>query len=609
MMKLYALPALLMLACCSLEAAVITVTTSDDVVAEDGQCSLREAIINANHADQSGSVDCIAGEFEGNVIQFDNTLTGSTITFDGEPMQIAVRNLSIEGPMPGHPGGLVLDGNQASRVIQIYGPGKHVEVTLRDLTVAGGRTADISSPGGGLHVQSVSLTLDRVTVTNNSTGGNSSAGGGISGLMASIELIDSLIEGNHTEGVSSYGGGIYVRQSDISLVRTRVLDNHVHGSNANGGGIWVGPFGSNPSNLELTDSQVAGNSTQHTTTFGGGIWAEADDTIITSSTIANNTAATGAGGVSVKSETFTMINSTVSGNVGSAAGGGMQIRNVDATLIHSTVAFNWAGGNNARDIFLFGTSSEPATLELINSLVVQEDPERRTCSANAFATITTSATLSTHDSCTGEATSADDIGLRILADNGGQTMTHGLSPDSIAVNSAGDCVNDIGVSTDQRGTPRPANASTACDIGAFEVQNNEPVTDLSIAKSVSPEVASIGGTVVFTLEASNLGPDPALGVRVADELPDGYNFVWGSASNGSYDEITGLWEIDHLPIGESATLSIEATVNDGNDHLNSATIIGGQIDPDLDNNSDQAEVTPLQVEDSVFASRFEQENS
>jgi CSLREA domain-containing protein len=42
-------------------ASTITVTTAADEQNTNDQCSLREAIINANQNDQSGSADCAAG--------------------------------------------------------------------------------------------------------------------------------------------------------------------------------------------------------------------------------------------------------------------------------------------------------------------------------------------------------------------------------------------------------------------------------------------------------------------------------------------------------------------------------------------------------------------
>ncbi|HRQ33847.1 MAG TPA: CSLREA domain-containing protein, partial [Anaerolineales bacterium] len=42
-------------------AAGIVVDSASDAVANDGACTLREAITNANADDQSGSTDCAAG--------------------------------------------------------------------------------------------------------------------------------------------------------------------------------------------------------------------------------------------------------------------------------------------------------------------------------------------------------------------------------------------------------------------------------------------------------------------------------------------------------------------------------------------------------------------
>jgi len=61
-----------------------------------------------------------------------------------------------------------------------------------------------------------------------------------------------------------------------------------------------------------------------------------------------------------------------------------------------------------------------------------------------------------------------DVSLGPLADNGGPIETHALLPGSVAIDRipAVDC----GVSTDQRGQPRPETGGTDCDVGAFEVQ-------------------------------------------------------------------------------------------------------------------------------------------
>src|SRR4051812_40778232 len=59
---LLGLVAALFLLAASAEAATITVTTTNDTVGGGDGCSLREAILNANSNDQSGSNECTGGQ-------------------------------------------------------------------------------------------------------------------------------------------------------------------------------------------------------------------------------------------------------------------------------------------------------------------------------------------------------------------------------------------------------------------------------------------------------------------------------------------------------------------------------------------------------------------
>jgi hypothetical protein len=67
--------------------------------------------------------------------------------------------------------------------------------------------------------------------------------------------------------------------------------------------------------------------------------------------------------------------------------------------------------------------------------------------------------------------STENLKLRPLANNGGQTATQALLPGSVAINVVASelCVdaNDVPLLTDQRGVERPQGA--ACDVGAFEL--------------------------------------------------------------------------------------------------------------------------------------------
>ena len=86
--KICMIAAGLMLAGGSISAATIVVSTIADTVASDGECSLREAIINANNGDQSGSTDCASGSAGADLIVFDAGLAGQTLQLGGSQLPV-----------------------------------------------------------------------------------------------------------------------------------------------------------------------------------------------------------------------------------------------------------------------------------------------------------------------------------------------------------------------------------------------------------------------------------------------------------------------------------------------------------------------------------------
>ncbi|MCH8477252.1 MAG: CSLREA domain-containing protein [Wenzhouxiangella sp.] len=451
-------------------AAKITVDTLEDVVAEDGQCSLREAIMNANGASQAGSIDCPAGDMAGNVIVFDAKLAGQPIVLDGEQLTVPSRNLVIQGPVIGDSGGIVIDGDLRSRVLQVAGPGQHVEVTLRDLTLTRGWINETSQRGAGLLVANVQALAENIVVSGSVTQSPGSNGAGIQVFTAELALVDSQVINNRVEGTGVSGAGVSVLGDALSLIRSQVLGNRTQGPSANGAGIHAASWGATASVVSLVDSTISGNLTEGSNGFGAGLWMDKGSLGISGSTISDNSASAGAGGISVNELDMTMINSTVSGNSAVAAGAGLQLRLSTVSMLHGTVAFNSSGSGSAHDIAVIGSSDVPSILFLTHSLVVQEQAARPTCLIGADASIVQAGSLSTHASCTGEATLPESIGLEALADNGGLTPTHRLTPGSVAVAGAGDCPLDHDIVFDQRGQPRPGGNSGACDVGAFESQ-------------------------------------------------------------------------------------------------------------------------------------------
>src|SRR5207248_5121730 len=101
-----------------------------------------------------------------------------------------------------------------------------------------------------------------------------------------------------------------------------------------------------------------------------------------------------------------------------------------------------------------------------------------------------------------------------LANNGGPTRTMALGATSPAINAA---TTIASVTTDQRGGPRPQPAGDAPDIGAYE---RGALVDTAVAKSGSPNPATVGGTLTYTVKVTNTGPspDPVFNVQVTDAL-------------------------------------------------------------------------------------------
>jgi uncharacterized repeat protein (TIGR01451 family) len=93
-----------------------------------------------------------------------------------------------------------------------------------------------------------------------------------------------------------------------------------------------------------------------------------------------------------------------------------------------------------------------------------------------------------------------------------------------------------------------------------------------IARKTSPSppgstgssiVADEGDTVEFTISIDNNGPHDATGIEVTDTLPIGVTFVSSTVSQGTFTSGTGLWDVGSLNNSDSATLTIEVTVDSG----------------------------------------------
>jgi CSLREA domain-containing protein len=461
------------------QAATSTVTTAADELNTNAQCSLREAIINSNQDNQSGSTDCAAGAGEDTI----NFNLGSTATITLGSQLPAITAISQSS-------GLIIDGGSAD--ITISGANKYrvfevfpVELTLSNLTVANGAIATFGEGGGGI-LNSGTLTVSNSTLSGNSSTGDLADGGGILN-SGTLTVSNSTLSGNSAPG----GGGIY-NEGGTATVSNSTLSNN--SASFGGGGIQNNLGGA----VTVINSTLSGNSTPRTgggianqsgtvtvsnstlsgnssASFGGGGILNDGTLEVSNSTLSGNSSVNGGGGGILNFGTLTVSNSTLSGNSAGAEGGGILLSSGTLEVSNSTLSGNSAsfgGGiinNNlpgisaklkntivaANDASVLGPDARGAFTSQGHNLIGQCDPSSGGC---AF-------TNGQNGDLVGTPANPIDPMVGPLANNGGPTLTHALLEGSPAIDKG---VAVAGITTDQRGAARSQGA--APDIGAFELQ-------------------------------------------------------------------------------------------------------------------------------------------
>jgi CSLREA domain-containing protein len=217
--------------------ATITVNSvTDDAPANNGQCTLREAILNANGANQSGSTDCMAGDTAGNTINF--SVTGA---------------INLTGALP-----------DITRTLTITGPDARLLTVRRD---TGGDYRIFNIPNHGLVIA-----ISGLTISN----GRSFNGGGISS-SSHLTLTDCAIQGNYADNI---GGGVFLLNGASGVFTGCTFSGN--SSSSGGGGIHY----SGGSTLRLSNCTISGNA-------GGGIYHVFGTLEVVNCTIAGNTSRAG----------------------------------------------------------------------------------------------------------------------------------------------------------------------------------------------------------------------------------------------------------------------------------------------------------------------------
>ena len=395
-------------------------------------------------------------------IVIDNDVTldgGGMLTIDGND---AHRVLFVPNGITAELRGITVTGGVAQPPIPSHDPSYEFEegggiysegtLTLNDCTVSGNYAEDF---GGGISTSGV-LTLMNSIVSKNTAG----YGGGIWGF-GTLVMTNSKVVDNRAD----YGGGI-ILLGRITMTRSAVSDNTA----AIVGGIrqsW------DEGSLIMVDSTVSGNTAGDS---AGGITSDGALTL-TNSTVSHNTSTVGNGGGIEHDGVLTLTNSTVSNNA--AVGGGGIANYGVARLTSSTISGNVATG-------VIGGSA------ILNQLAGRVESSMATlidgdCSPSAVRLTSRGYNIeSPGDTCGFDQltdrpeTTAAELNLGELADNGGPTKTHALETEpeaSFAIDRipADACLDAEGMplTTDQRGLPRPVailGPEPKCDVGSVEVQ-------------------------------------------------------------------------------------------------------------------------------------------
>lgn len=475
----------------------LTVTTT----ADNGMGSLRTAI---------SSVDPNTG----GTITFAPGVTG-TVTLTSGELDIG-RNLNLIGPGAET---LAVSGNNASRVFNISAG---ATVAISGLTVSGGLSqgatgSDTGSPGqGGGILNSGTLILTGCALSGNRAIGGAAptAGLGEGGAICALGL---LTLSNCTVSANTAAGGVGTYD-----------DNGPGGYDGNGfgGGLF---FGTGSGGSQVVNCTIVGNSAlvneYSGTLFGGGgsgggictATAGGSPVLLLSCTVSGNNCTATQGGEAD----------------GSAEGGGIVSIGGGSVILKNTIVSgnSVVGAGNPGDVAAGPDVYGRVTSGGFNLIGTADESSGWLVGTNGADQL-------------GTADELVDPQLGPLRDNGGPTPTMALPADSAAVDQG----YSFGLTTDQRGSPRPFDyleqpyppGGDGSDIGAFELHQpvlilagltNSVLSLFNVAWNESDYYAQMnasgGGTMRTSFHPFGLSPTantapPMFGVEVSPGLTSGH---------------------------------------------------------------------------------------
>ena len=366
--------------------SIIKVSTT----ADSGSGSLRQAIAQAKNGD---------------TIHFASKLSGKTIALKSGHLSLN-KDLIIDGSSAA---GLTISGSRKSRVFQLE---KKKKATIKNLTIANGKTNDA---GGGINTRHESvLRLENVDINNNS----SALGGGIRvGHLAKATILNSRFNGNdgtlnnkyagfsagaisHNESRGQLvikgsafesnkgfnGGAIYTASTLVFAVEDSLFKNNTAVKKGGGGAIFTDGVSSKGYNGPVKDGEISitGSRFENNRAQGEGgalyLWgynkdkAVIRDTVIIGNAATPNSNGKAKGGAIWAKMGLDIRNVTFAKNSATQQGGAIWLESKQPTnIVNSTFSANRAIKDAGGAMFL---NSGTPPINLVNTTLAYNSAGR-----------------------------------------------------------------------------------------------------------------------------------------------------------------------------------------------------------------------------------------
>ncbi|MET0500638.1 MAG: right-handed parallel beta-helix repeat-containing protein, partial [Candidatus Binatia bacterium] len=209
------------------KAATITVTTNDPRIIADGQCSLIEAINNANN-DAATSPDCAVGTGPDTIVLPTNANVVLSSVYCNTYGQFCnpVGLPPITSQITIESNGAIIARQGSAPAFGLIAVRFSGDLTLQNVTLSGGSSFGGLSNNGSLSIKNSVISGNtgggvsnshNLTIENSTISGNMS--GGVSNSYASLIISNSTISGNvgnQGGGLSNFAGRVTINNSTIS---------------------------------------------------------------------------------------------------------------------------------------------------------------------------------------------------------------------------------------------------------------------------------------------------------------------------------------------------------------------------------------------------------